>query len=74
MGWEWHNRERNRKGRFYGGDEKDRRLQIRCTYRQYEQIRGRSYARHMSISEYILDLVQRDMMRETYGIDIPANG
>lgn len=68
MGWEYHNRARDARGRWERCDKVER-LQIRCTTKQYEQIRGRAYARRQSISEYMLDLVRRDMLRETYGID-----
>lgn len=61
MGWEYHNRNRDERGRFERTDKADR-LQIRCTAQQYEHIRGRAYARQKSISEYVLDLIRVDML------------
>lgn len=62
MGWEYHNRERDERGRWARSGKNDR-LQVRCTDKQYEQIRGRAYARQQSISEYVLELIQLDMLR-----------
>ena len=59
MGWEWHNRER-KQGRF-SCTNKTARLMVRCNDLLYEKIRGRAYARGLSISGYILDLVRRDL-------------
>lgn len=71
MGWEYHNRERDQRGRF-AETGKVERLMVRVTHHGYDAIRGRAYARHMSISEYILDLVRRDMLAELYEIRLPA--
>lgn len=67
MGWEWHNRDR-KEGRFRSSGM-EVRLRVCVTPQQYNQIVGRAYARQMSISEYIRDLVQRDMLQARYGID-----
>lgn len=72
MGWEYHNRPRDRKGRF-DSEGKVERLMVRVSHKGYESIRGRAYARHMSISEYILDLVRRDMLAELYDIRLPED-
>ncbi len=73
MGWEWHNRQRTTHG-TWARSERTERLQLRCTPLQRELIRGRAYARHMDMSEYLLDLVNRDMLRERYGIDLTESG
>ena len=73
MGWEYHNRERDERGRF-ASTGKTVLLRVRCTPSGYEIIRGRAYARHMCISAYILDLVQRDLMRELHGIELTGDG
>lgn len=71
MGWEYHNRERDERGRWARHGKNDR-LQVRCTAKQYEQIRGRAYARKQSISEYVLELIQLDMLRDML-IDQPTS-
>lgn len=73
MGWEYHNRKRTKKGTWAEQDRVNM-MTIRCTPIEYETIRGRAYARHMSISEYMRDLVQRDLYRYHYGIDMPTDG
>ena len=65
MGWEWHDRERGCAGRFARSCT-DAQLHVRCTRIQLQHIRGRAYARRMTISGYILDLVRRDLMRTEY--------
>lgn len=69
MGWEYHNRHRSSRGRFYPLG-KTAQLHIRCSEKQLDTIRGRAYARQMNITEYILDLVQRDLLRAQYGITV----
>lgn len=73
MGWEYHNRERTPRGTWAQKD-RVRMMTIRLTPIEYETIRGRAYARQMSISEYMRDLVQRDLYRYHYGVDIPTDG
>ena len=70
MGWEYHNRQRTEHGTFEHQD-KSRALHVRCTPLEYETIRGRAYARKLSISEYIIDLVKRDLLRVRYDLEIP---
>ena len=67
MGWEYHNRHRSSKGRFMPL-QKTERIQLRCTARQRDLIAGRAAARFLTMSEYLLDLVQRDLLREQYGL------
>ena len=64
MGWEYHNRARGKGGRW---GETGRRVQLHlwCSEREKELIRGRALARRMSISEYLTDLVRRDLQRIT---------
>lgn len=69
MGWEYHNRQRTPRGTWARSDRTER-MQIRCTPLEREMIRGRAYARHMDMTEYLLSLVQRDTIRERYGIDV----
>lgn len=71
MGWEWHNRQRTSKG-TWARMERTERMQLRCTPLERELIRGRAYACQMDMSEYLLSLVQRDVIRERY--DLPENG
>ena len=71
MGWEYHNRERTKKG-TWASQDKTRMLTIRCTPIELETIRGRSYAKQMSMSEYMLDLVKRDLL--LYHYDITLDG
>ena len=67
MGWEYHNRKRTPHGTWARTDRTER-LQIRCTHLERELIRSRAYARQMDMSEYMLSLVQRDTIRERYGV------
>lgn len=69
MGWEYHNRERGKNGRF-ASTERYAQLHLWCTALEKETIRGRAHARHMSMSEYLLDLVRRDIFRTEYGITV----
>lgn len=69
MGWEYHNRERTKKG-TWARQEKTEMLTIRCTPVEYETIRGRAYAKHMCMSEYMLDLVKRDLLLYHHGITL----
>lgn len=62
IGWEYHNRQRGKKGRF-AETGRTEQLHVWCTPLQYALIRGRAGARQMSISEYITDLVRRDLER-----------
>lgn len=65
MGWEWHDRARDRRGRFtFTG--KRAQLHVRCTEAQLGRIQARATARRMTISAYVLELVQRDMLGELY--------
>ena len=73
MGWEWHNRQRDRRGRF-DGLHRSEQLHIRVSELELEQIRAYANSQQQTISEYILDLVQRDQLRAQYGIELPANG
>ena len=68
MGWEWHNRERDRKGRFTG-ERRTEQLHIRVSEQELERIRAYANAEQMDISEYILTLVKRDQLRIQYGIE-----
>lgn len=77
MGWEWHNRERDRCGQFAGGREMlNCQVHIRCTKAQRESIRARAFAQQKDITEYLLDLVDRDIHRRavTYGTRRSARG
>ena len=65
MGWEWHDRERDRRGRF-AMMGKRAQLHVRCTDAQLGRIQARAIARRMTISAYVLELVQRDMLGELY--------
>ena len=65
MGWEWHNRDRDSKGRWRR-TEKTEQLHIRVNVFQRELIRARANARHMDISEYLMDLVTRDLHGAEY--------
>ena len=56
MGWEWHNRERDRKGRF-DGQRRGAQLHIRVSELEIEQIRAYANSMQMDISEFILWLV-----------------
>ena len=69
MGWEYHNRQRDCRGRFKPLHKTDR-VQIRCTDRQRAEIQARANARFMTMSEYLLDLVQRDLLRDRYDITV----
>ena len=63
MGWEYHDRHRDRKGRFLRLGTEDQ-IHIRCTPTAHALIQARAYARHMDITGYILDLVKRDFARD----------
>lgn len=69
MGWEYHNRQRSSKGRFLPLN-KTEQIHIRCSARQRDLIMGRAAARQMNMSEYILDLIQRDLFQVQYGITV----
>ena len=63
MGWEYHNRERGKGGRF-ASTGRYAQLHLWCNSWEKELIRARASARHMSMSEYLLDLVHRDHITE----------
>ena len=65
MGWEWHDRERDRRGRF-ALQGKRAQLHVRCTEGRLMRIAARATARRTTISAYVLELVQRDMLGELY--------
>ena len=69
MGWEFHNRARGKRGRF-STTERWAQVHLWCTTIEKEAIRGRAHARQMSMSQYLLDLVQRDLLREQYGLTV----
>lgn len=73
MGWEWHNRARDRKGRF-DGQHRTEQLHVRVSEKELERIRAFANAEHMNISEYILHLVQMEQLRAQYGVNLTKNG
>ena len=62
MGWEYHNRQRKEDG-TWRDRRKAARISVRVSFMERELIRGRAYARSMSVSEYILFLVEQDRHR-----------
>lgn len=61
MGWEYHNRRRDYHGYFRRlGKSAD--LHIRVTEKQHAAIRARATATFKDISEYVLYLVQQDLL------------
>lgn len=68
MGWEYHNRMRSTDGRWAGSGEKTTMLTIRCTPLERDMIRGRAYARQLTVSAYVLGLIQRDLLRDKYDL------
>lgn len=60
MAWEYHERKRTPRG-TWEDERKTERLMIRISYADYELIRGRAYARGMSMSAYILQLIRADL-------------
>lgn len=65
MGWEWHERRRDTDGKFMTCDA-HYQLHVRVTWQQFQFIRGRAYARQLSLSDYIRDLIRRDLMHGRY--------
>ncbi len=65
MGWEWHDRARDRRGRFADGGKRAQ-LHVRCTEAQLVRIAARATARKMTISAYVLELVRRDLLGAYY--------
>jgi len=61
MGWEYHNRKRTERG-TWADQRKLYRISVRLTNEQLQLIRGRSMARYKSMSEYIMDLIEADLM------------
>ena len=68
IGWEYHNRQRGKRGRFAATGCTEQ-LHIWVTPHIIAAIRGRAAARQMSISEYIGNLVQRDLERREITVD-----
>ncbi len=62
MGWEYHERHRDRLGRFLSLGAEDQ-IHIRCTPGTHALIQARATARATDITGYILDLVKRDLMK-----------
>lgn len=65
MGWEWHNRHRDRQGRFVCAGI-DAQLHVRCTEDQLARIRARACARQQTVSAYVLSLVRAEMLSAKY--------
>lgn len=61
MGWEYHNRRRDYHG-YFRRQGKSADLHIRVTEKQHATIRARATAQFKDISEYILHLVQEDLL------------
>ena len=76
MGWEWHDRKRDRKGHFVCAGV-EAQLHVRCTEDQLERIRVRASARQQTVSAYILSLVRAEMLSakhpETVKISVPLD-
>lgn len=51
MGWEWHDRRRNREGQFVSREHFDQ-IHIRLRRDEADRIRDAAKARHMEISEF----------------------
>ena len=73
IGWEYHNRQRGKRGRF-AQTGRTEQLHVWCTPLQYSLIRGRAGARQMSISEYVTDLVRRDLERRDASEEFTVDG
>ena len=65
MGWEWHNRHRDRQGRFICSGVAAQ-LHVRCTEEQLARIRARACARQQTVSAYVLSLVRAEMLGAKY--------
>ena len=65
MGWEWHNRHRDRQGRFICSGVAAQ-LHVRCTEEQLARIRARACARQQTVSGYVLSLVRAEMVAAKY--------
>lgn len=63
MGWEYHDRRRTPRGNW-ADQHKRHRISIRVTFVDLEIIRGRAYARQMSITDYIMHLVYADRQEQ----------
>lgn len=72
-GWEYHDRARDRLGKFEN-QGKTARINIRLTDQQRAAIQARANACMKDVTRYLLDLVQRDMMREEFRLEVPMVG
>ena len=70
MGWEYHDRERTRRG-TWADQQKRYRISVRLSAIELELIRGRAYARQMSMSNYIMSLVNDDLRPRRAAEDTP---
>lgn len=74
MGWEFHDRKRDERGRW-ASTGRTVVIKVRVTPDAHALISGMAYSNGKCISSYIQDLIKRDLIQTLYGIeDIPANG
>ena len=73
LGWEYHNRKRTERG-TWADQSKHYRISVRLSNIQLQLIRGRAYARSMSMSEYIMSLIDADLMPGRSSQDTPTPG
>lgn len=57
MGWEWHDRRRNKEGQFMSREHTDQ-IHLRLRHDTAEQIRHAARAAHMEISEFCLVAIE----------------
>lgn len=73
VGWEYHNRQRGKRGRF-AQTGRTEQLHVWCTPLMLAYIKGRAGVRQMSISEYVTDLVRRDLERRDRSDEFTVDG
>lgn len=62
MGWEFHDRKRDEKGRF-SEEIKDYQLHIRCSWEIAEYVRHAARAERMSMTDFLIALIREDRAR-----------
>ena len=72
-GWEYHDRPRDRDGRFVDQYKKTQ-MNIRLTEQQHAAIRARAKALMMDMTAYLIHLARKDMIQAELSLEVPEGG
>ena len=73
MGWEWHERERDRYGRF-AARHKRNQLHLRLTLEQCGRIRAAARAAQMEVSAYVWKVLEKELTENGQEVGTSGGG